>query len=133
MDNYSLEQLSAIPAGFSNNLIWNYGHVVVTHQLLTYGLSGVEMKIEDEVISKYRKGSKPESIISEQEYDFLKSKFSELPQQFHNDRDKDLFTDFKNYETSYGITLNSIEDATTFNNLHEALHFGVMLSIRKFL
>jgi len=29
-DNYSLEQLNTIPAGMSNNLIWNMGHVIVS-------------------------------------------------------------------------------------------------------
>ena len=30
LENYSLEQLNSIPAGMSNNLIWNMGHVLVS-------------------------------------------------------------------------------------------------------
>ncbi len=133
MDNYSLEQLNTIPTGFSNNLIWNYGHVTVTHQLLTYGLAGLEMNMDSDLISKYRKGTKPGQAVSEEEYSFLKNKFSELPQQFLSNCESGSFAGFKKYETSFGVTLNSIEDAVSFNNLHEALHLGAMLGIRKFL
>lgn len=32
LENYSLKQLNMIPKGFSNNLIWNIGHIIVTQQ-----------------------------------------------------------------------------------------------------
>jgi hypothetical protein len=34
LDNYSLEQLNTIPAGMSNNLIWNIAHAIVSQQKL---------------------------------------------------------------------------------------------------
>lgn len=33
-ENYTLEQLNKVPQGFSNNLIWNIGHIIVSQQLL---------------------------------------------------------------------------------------------------
>lgn len=57
LENYSLEQLNTIPEGFSNNLIWNIGHIVVVQQLLTYHLSGLPTMISEEMIAKYRKGT----------------------------------------------------------------------------
>src|SRR5690606_33748551 len=35
-NNYSPEQLNTTPNGFSNNLIWNIGHVIVAQQALIY-------------------------------------------------------------------------------------------------
>lgn len=35
-DNYTIDQLNKIPDGFSNNLIWNIGHVIVAQQALIY-------------------------------------------------------------------------------------------------
>ena len=32
IENYSLEQLNKIPEGFSNNLAWNLGHIIVAQQ-----------------------------------------------------------------------------------------------------
>ncbi len=34
LEKYSLEQLNYIPEGFSNNLIWNAGHIVASQQKL---------------------------------------------------------------------------------------------------
>lgn len=45
-DNYSLEQLNKIPAGFNNNLIWNIGHIIVAQQSLIYQLSNLQCKYQ---------------------------------------------------------------------------------------
>ena len=41
------------------------------------------------------------------------------------------FESFTRYETSAGITLNSTEEAILFNNIHEGIHLGYMMGIRK--
>jgi len=49
-DNYTLEQLNKIPEGFSNNLIWNIGHIIVTQQVLIYKLSNLQGYIFGRII-----------------------------------------------------------------------------------
>ena len=53
------ESLFEIPGGFRNHVFWNIAHVVVTQQLITYGLSNLPMHISAEWIAKYRKGTMP--------------------------------------------------------------------------
>ena len=60
LENYSLEQLNTIPEGFSNNLIWNIGHIIVVQQMLVYKLSNLPMHISDVMAEKFKKGTKPE-------------------------------------------------------------------------
>ena len=36
----SIDELTKIPNGFNNNIIWNAGHNLATQQLLVYKLSG---------------------------------------------------------------------------------------------
>src|SRR5690606_6624868 len=72
LSGLSIEQLNFIPEGFNNNIIWNFGHVVVTQQLLCYQMAGLELKVEPELTAKYRKGTKPEGLISEEELQKLK-------------------------------------------------------------
>lgn len=130
---HSLDQLNLIPEGFNNNLIWNFAHVIVTQQLLVYGLSGIKMYAEPELINAYRKGSKPGKLVDEDEYKI----FMELAQSTIIDLEKDynegLFQEFKIYTTSYNITLTNVEEAIQFNNVHEGMHLGTCLALKKFV
>lgn len=40
---------------------------------------------------------------------------------------------YKSYTTSYGVELTNIEEAIRFISVHEGVHFGVMLSLKKFV
>ncbi|MFV8341435.1 DinB family protein [Flavobacterium sp. XS2P39] len=133
LEGYTLEQLNTIPVGFSNNLIWNIGHVIVTQQLLVYKLSGLPMMISDEMIEKYKKGTKPEHIATQTEVDAMKSLLFETINQTRVDFDSKIFNNYTEYPTSTGFILKGIEGAMVFNNFHEGLHIGLMMNIRKFI
>jgi hypothetical protein len=60
--------LNTIPEGYSNNLIWNIAHIIVVQQMLVYKLS-ITMMISDEMVEKYKKGTKPEDIATQAEVD----------------------------------------------------------------
>jgi hypothetical protein len=133
LENYTLEQLNAIPDGFSNNLIWNIAHIVVTQQLLVYKLSGLPTMVSDEMIEKYRKGTKPEHIVTQAEVDEIKSLLFATIDQTEVDFENKIFKNFDEYPTSTGFVLKSAKDAMIFNNFHEGLHLGILMSIRKFV
>jgi len=42
-----------------------------------------------------------------------------------------IFKEFRPYRTSYNVELESLDDALWFNNMHEAMHLGYMLAMRK--
>ncbi len=132
-ENLSLETLNKIPEGFNNNIAWNLGHLVATQQLLCYGLSGQQILVENDFITKYRKGSKPEGDIDQAQLDFIKNQLIVLVDKTEEDLEKGIFQNFKEYPTSYGIVLNSIEDAIVFNNAHEAMHLGYIIAMKKAL
>ena len=125
------EQLNKIPEGFSNNLIWNLGHLVVTQQLLCYRLSGLPCHVEDELIEKYRKGSAPTQDASAEEIKTIKKLAIELVDKTEKEYKEKIFKDYTPYMTSYKVELTSIEEALDFNNLHEGLHYGYMRALYK--
>lgn len=133
LENFSNEKLNKIPTGFGNNIIWNIGHVLVTQQLLNYTLSGVKPRLSDELIEKYRKGAKGNVQANEEEVALIKKLLIEMPNQLEKDYENDFFGEFKQYPTSFKFTLNSIEDAIIFNNVHEGIHFGIIMSMKKHL
>lgn len=129
----SHSKLNQIPVGASNNIIWNYGHTLVTHQLLCYRLSGLPVYIQDEIVDKYKKGSLPTETVSQQEIDYLISQGLTLLDRCEEDYANQRFDAYQEYKTSYGLSLNHIDEALAFNAIHEGLHFGYAMSLRKFI
>lgn len=133
LENHTLEQLNTIPEGFNNNLIWNIAHIIVVQQMLVYKLSGLPMMISDEIVEKYKKGTKPEHNVTQAEVDEIKSLLFETINQTEADLNNKIFKNYDEYPTSTGFVIKSAEDAMAFNYFHEALHIGIMMSIRKFI
>lgn len=133
LDNHSLEQLNKIPTGFNNNLIWNMAHCVASQQALVYKLSGLQSVVSEEFIAKYRKGTKPEGDVSQAEVDEIRTLLSTTLHQVEQDFENKIFVNYNEYTTSLGFTLRNIDDALSFNNFHEGIHTGIVMSIRKFV
>jgi len=133
IEQHTLEQLNKIPEGFNNNLIWNLGHCIVVQQMLVYKLSGLPMLVSDAMVEKYRKGTKPESEVSQAEIEELKAMLFETINQTKTDIARKIFKNYDEFTSMSGFTMRNIEDAMAFNYYHEAMHIGMMMSIRKFI
>jgi formate dehydrogenase maturation protein FdhE len=133
LENYTLEQLNKVPAGFSNNLIWNIGHIVVVQQMLVYKLSGLPMMVSDEMVEKYKKGTKPEGDATQAEVDEIQSLLFETINRTKADFNSKVFKTYQEFTSMSGFTIKNAEDALSFNYYHEAMHMGMMMSIKKFV
>ncbi|MCD0470102.1 DinB family protein [Flavobacterium sp. JAS] len=133
LDNHSLEQLNKIPEGFTNNLIWNIAHCVASHQVLIYKLSGLPMMVSEDFVAKYKKGTKPEGNVSQAEVDEIRVLVSSTLDQVQKDFANKIFVTYTEYPTSLGFILKNIDGALSFNNYHEGIHTGIVMSIRKFV
>lgn len=133
VENLSIEALNHIPEHFNNNLIWHLGHVVVTHQILCYRKSNIPCLVSDDLIDRYRKGTRPESPIEAAEIAQIKELLHTLPQTMIVDYIEGKFSEYEAYGTSYGVKLTNIEKAMAFNNVHEGMHLGYVMSMRKSL
>ena len=133
LEKYSLEQLNLVPEGFRNNMFWNIAHTVVTQQLLIYNFSGLPMMVSDEMVAKYRKGTKTEHNASQAEVNEIKALLFTTIEKTKEDYNKNIFKLYKEYTVSTGSTLTKVEDAITFNNFHEGIHLGYILALKKSL
>lgn len=132
IENNALEDLNKIPNGFNNNIIWNIGHVVVSEQLLAYRLSGLESMLSDEMINKYRKDTKPEGKVTQEEVKEIKVLLSSSLKKTESDYTNGVFKNYKAYTVSTtGNTLNNIDEALQFIAIHEGLHYGYVLALLK--
>ena len=133
LENYTLAQLNKIPEGFSNNLIWNIGHVIAVQQGLVYRLSGLPMNISEDMKTTYQKGSYPTGNTTQAEVDEIKGLLMSLITKTKKDYADGKFIAYNEFTTSTGFTLSSSKEAMEFNNYHEGIHLGCILKIRKFI
>ena len=131
INELSEEQFNKIPSGFSNNIIWNVAHHIVTQQLLIYKLSGASPRISSDMIEKYKKGTIASGTISKSEIEEIKILLIKTVDWLEEDFSNGIFKSFDEYPTSYNVTLNSTEDAINFNNVHEGLHLGYIMAMKK--
>ncbi|MFT4969434.1 MAG: hypothetical protein ACI9O4_001181 [Chitinophagales bacterium] len=131
LESLDLEQVNLIPTGFNNSIAWNTAHIIVTQQLLTYKLSGREMLVEDSFVERFRKGTRAESSLSAGEWADCKKLLLGLAQELERDYFEEKFSQYTTYPTSYGYEIHSIEEAIQFNNIHEALHLGYIMSMKR--
>lgn len=133
LENHTLEQLNKVPEGFANNMIWNIGHVVVVQQMLVYKLSGLNMLVSDEMVDKYKKGTRPEASVSQEEIDEIKKLLFSTLEQAKEDFANDIFDEYMEFTTTSGFHIKNAKCAMEFTNYHEGMHTGIMLQIKKFI
>jgi len=131
LESTSKEQLLEIPNGYNNNIWWNIAHVVVTQQLLVYKLSGLQIRIPEEFVDRFKKGTTPDGTATDVEMKQIKNFLISTIEWMEEDYKKGLFKHFNEYTTSAGVTLKNTDDAMAFNLYHEGLHMGAIISLLK--
>lgn len=131
-ENHSLEQLNTIPEGYSNNIIWNIVHVMVSTDLLTYGPAQLEVPLM-KWADAYRKGTNPDpnAPVSESQLQEFKTTLLESNQRLKKDYANGVFKQYEVYSTQFGVKLTSIEYAISYAMMHEMLHLGYVMAQRK--
>lgn len=126
LDGLSVEELNQLPAGFNNNIIWNFGHIVVSTQTLCYVRTGIwQDKSNVKFVTAYEKGSKPSYFVDASEIAALKELSITTIQQIEEDYKRATFEKINAYDTStYGAPLHNIEDVLVTSIGHDNLHFG---------
>lgn len=133
IEGLTIEQLNKIPDGFTNNIVWNIAHMVVTQQLLCYNFSGLDMEVSAQMVTLFRKGTEPQKIVSEKEFETYKKLFIDLPRQLERDYKNRIFRDYQEYTTSLNVKIVDIDFAIAFNSYHEGIHLGAILALRKLI
>ncbi|MGV6946247.1 DinB family protein [Sphingobacterium kyonggiense] len=135
LDTLTLDQLNEIPTGFNNNIIWNFGHIVVSTQTLIYTRTGIREGVNwVKYVDSYAKGTKPAYFVKQEEVDELKKIAIESIEAIQADYKEGVFDIITPYETgTYFATLNSIEDVLVTTSGHDNMHFGYAVAQKRII
>lgn len=135
IDSLSIEQLNKIPDGYNNNIIWNFGHIVVSTQTLCYVRTGILTDTNAVKFNEfYKKDTRPTYTVTEQEVAELKKLALESIGKIKEDYTNGHFSSITPFVTStYGAELKSIEEVLTTTVGHDNVHFGYALALKKLI
>lgn len=135
IDGLTIDQLNHIPSGFNNNIIWNFGHIVVSTQTLCYVRTGIWKNADTiKYVSAYAKGTKPTYVVSLEEVEELKALAISSISQIEKDYEAGLFQTIAPYDTAtYGSVLQSFEDVIVATAGHDNVHFGYAIAQKRII
>jgi len=133
LKDLSTEQFNQIPHGFNNNIIWNLGHIISVQQGICYKRAGLPTLISDDFFERFKPGSKPEGIISDDEIAHIKQLLFTTLDQLETDYNKQIFSNYTAWSTRHGMEIAGIDDGIKFLLFHEGLHSGNIMTMKQFL
>ncbi|MFS0638353.1 DinB family protein [Mesobacillus foraminis] len=125
-----------IPAGFTNNIKWNAGHIYFIQEKFSFHFAGEEMNATEEFTKLFCPGSKPikgrKNIPTILEIRELLSNQVERVEKTFKHRLKEM-SPVGGYTTSKGLQLSSVEEFLSFCLYHEGMHFEKIKLFKKML
>jgi DinB superfamily len=127
-------QLMKIPQNRRNNILWNMGHVVAIQQLLLYRSIGLAVGVPEDFITNFKKDTSPQNWESPPDIQEVRKALIDTSKKFLSDFENSLFENTilqMKFKMVFGVTITTSREAILFNNTHEAMHLGIIMSIIK--
>ena len=125
IDDLSLEELNQVPDGFNNNIVWNFGHIIVS----TLGLCYIRSQAKQDLVlpfpGRFGKGTYPEIPVTVEELEILKQLAVTTINQLEKDLKTPIFEKFSMVNTdTFQVPMYNIEEVMMGSVIHENLHLG---------
>ena len=135
LDDLSVDEINEVPDGFNNNIVWNFGHIVVSTPILCYVRTGIWPDSSAiPFVEAYQKGTKPSYTVCADEVNELRDLAVSTIRQVEDDYRNGLFARMKPFDTAtYGTTLGNFEELLATTAGHDNLHFGYAMAQKKII
>ena len=127
----TLDQLNKIPEGFTNNIIWNLGHMIAAQQGLCYKRGNAPLVVSEEFFELYKSGSAPAVFVDEAGVEEIKTLMLSTIYQLEQDYNEEIFSEYPTFTTRYGVEISSVKEAIKFLTFHDGLHMGYVMALKR--
>ncbi|MFA6084925.1 DinB family protein [Mucilaginibacter sp.] len=132
IEGLTTEQLNHVPTGFNNNIIWNVAHLISAQQGICYTRAGAPITVDDKFYSPYRPDTKPNGFIDSAEIEVIKELLiTAIDHQLETDYKNNVFKNYSEWVTRYGMKITSIEDAINLLPFHDGMHIGYVMALKR--
>lgn len=94
LEKLSNDELTFIPEGSNNNILWNLGHILVIPQYHFYIAKGYSPNVELYYIQNYMSGTRPNPTDMAKEYKVIKELLLPTLDSLKSDFEDEKFNDF---------------------------------------
>ena len=134
IEDLSLEELNEVPAGFNNNIVWNFGHIIVSTLGLCYIRSQAKPELALPFPGRFGKGTYPELPVTAEELQILKKLATTTIEQLEADLATDIFEKIEVVNTdTFQVPMQTIEEVMMGSVIHENLHLGTAKAQKQLL
>lgn len=134
VENLSESQISVVPEGFNNNILWNLGHIYLVQERFVYQIPQKAAQIPNGFLELFGQGTKPS------EWNVQPPALSEVLQVLKEQptRIKEMLKDHlrdelpKPFTLPSGLTFNTIGELLTFSMYHEGMHVQTIKMLKRF-
>jgi len=133
IDGLTDEQMLEVPEGAVNNVLWNLGHIVNAHDRFTYGACEVESDVPESYTDLFTGGTSPSDWQSPPSIEEVMGHIKEATEKTYADYAAGKFDNYNAFELTPVLKIKNIDDALQFNCLHEGVHIGIILSLKRLI
>ena len=129
----SESQLTEVPDGASNSVLWNIGHIVHSNASMVYGPCGLESPIPASYEGLFKGGTSPGTWSTPPSTDEVLGHFKTMNEDIVAKYTAGELDSFAAHELMPGLKHDNIEDALGFCCVHEGVHIGAVIALKKLL
>ena len=133
----SVEQLTAIPQGFNNNILWNVGHLLHYQIEFTYSLSGAKSPLPESIAEKmgawFGNSTSPKNWTEQPDSTLIIEHFKSIGDRLVADHAKGVFAGFKPIKPFGNLQWDTLQHALIFHLAHEGMHMASIGALKKFV
>ncbi len=129
-DGLDQRQLTTVPAGFNNNILWNAGHILYYTCAMTYGPAGQPIPLPAEYKDLFKANTSPADWKEAPDGAAVLRELGSIVDRIAADNADGKFGAFKGM-TLGPRSLGTIQEALVFHCFHEGLHLGRITSLKK--
>jgi len=127
------EQLLRVPDGFNNNILWNVGHSITDNCTMLYPPTGHEFPLPERYLEWFEPGKSPADWTDTPPIGEILESGVTMRDKLVEDCVAGKMEIYEPLTLGDGAVLDNIAYAIAHCNIHEGIHLGVILALRKFV
>lgn len=133
VDDLTEKQLNEVPKGAPNNILWNIGHIINSHDRMLYPQCGLEIPCPDFYDEWFKGGTSPSTWKTMPDPDKVLDEIENQGERLLKDYNAGKFEKYASWELVPGFSLNDADEAIGFCAMHEGVHLGMIMALRRAL